>query len=245
MRKHLLAAASAVTLALGAAAPAHAYMVMDITDTGSATVKSCSTLNAASIVACGAAGFIVVNPHNVIYSGTIGGYTVDVTGSTANVPGTATSAFVNLSYTQVVNNTSGGDLFFNATGFGYTMPVGPDMTLFGSQATSTNSVSSGGTVTSQLYADPTGLGLFSNLISCSYAVTTSSSCDAPTTTWNRGANPTFSLTDVVIFDLGLGQGVNGSSNVTASQIPEPVSTALVGLGLVGLGLFSRRRQLKA
>jgi hypothetical protein len=152
---------------------------------------------------------------------------------------------VNLSYTQVVNNTSGGDLFFNATGFGYTMPVGPDMTLFGSQATSTNSVSSGGTVTSQLYADPTGLGLFSNLISCSYAVTTSSSCDAPTTTWNRGANPTFSLTDVVIFDLGLGQGVNGSSNVTASQIPEPVSTALVGLGLVGLGLFSRRRQLKA
>jgi hypothetical protein len=62
--------------------------------------------------------------------------------------------------------------------------------------------------------------------------------------WLRGVGE-FSLENIVTFTLqaNSSQGFQGGSNLQVKNaVPEPMTTALVGLGLFGAALFSRRRK---
>jgi len=250
MRKFLTLAAAAAAVLVSGAAQATPYLVLTLEATGfGAETRTCSTFSAATSALCAANGFLVIAPDNIRYiAGTIGGFTGKIQGASSNVPGSAAEAFVDMSFEGLRNVSAGALATFRLTGtaFGFTLPAGPGMTLFGSQANSSNG-DPGSSMTSVYYANPSNVNPIgagdSISTSCTRILSTADSCNAPMANWMRGAGD-FSLADQITFGLTQGSlGVNGSSNVIVrNRVPEPMTTALVGLGLFGAAFFSRRRK---
>lgn len=251
MRKLLLAAAVALVTTAAQAVPT---MIITIVDTDGGATSTCS-ITSAGLGVCAGSGTYIVGGGNaagnleMVFTGNVGGYALSFTTSQSNTPGNSMLAEINMGYTNVRNLTSAGRLFVSISALEFTLPAGPALTMFGSQALSANG-GSVGNIESNFFANaangnPPQTGATATL-ACDFDAATALGCNAGNTNWTRGAGA-FSLQDIVIFDLDIlaagSSGVNGSSNlVVRNRIPEPMTTALVGMGLFGAAFFSRRRK---
>lgn len=249
MRKQLALIATAAVALLGAASSAQAYIVLTITDTGTATQKVCD-LTAWNGFAnyCGA-GFNVVSANNVSFAGAVGNHTVSTTSGTGNAPGNAVFANLDSSTTSVTRTAAGaGSLEIDIVGFDYNQPVGPIKLFSGSASlTSSNGLfKPTDTVESKFWVDGANGGNFVNGLSCMQSVTTNNSCSAGSLLWNDGAPAQFSIRSRQIYTVGAFGVVNATSSaIVTNPIPEPATLSLVGLALLGAGFAGRRAAKKA
>lgn len=265
MRKLFLSAVAAAAFSLGSAQAAPS-MVITLTDTEVPALSlTCTISGVVSVLSSCSTGpafsFSILSGSTegnfrLGFSGDVGGYSLAGEVSQSNTPGTITQASINMSYTDVRNLTSIGRLVMSVQAYEFTLPAGPDLTIFGSATGTSNNLDpnapppmpgqfiEGGFFANASNNVPPQAGATIGL-GCDYEVTGVASGDncSRSGVWTRGAGP-FSLQDTVSFQLAQGQdGINGGSNVIVrNRIPEPVSTALVGMGLVGLAFFSRRRK---
>ena len=248
MQSFFSRAAVAVAVLAGSTTAAQAGLILTIGDSVGPTTFTCNNTTAAGVTTCGLNGFITTLNSNSIFLGstfTVGGFRVGGALTSTNNPGSMTGAVLNQT-TLTASNISGvaGSFFIDLLSQGFTLPTGPQLSLFGSSGGSANAGGTG-TITNAYYADPTNVGLLSNGISCAYAVSTSFNCSATPLEWTR--NPgAFSLRQIQTFALGASvSNLNTTNNLTVSQVPEPVSASLVGVALIALGLASRRRRTAA
>jgi hypothetical protein len=246
MRKLLSTAAAAAALLVGASMPAQAYILVQLTDVTGATTLTCNTSLAFNAGNCGAGFNTAAGADSFAFTGNVGLFSIGTLFSNlnavANVPGTATEATIDQSMTRLRNTTAAGRSFkVSVTAFGYTLPVSPFKTLFGSQGMSTSA--NAGSAIADFYADGTNMGLLSNLTACAVVIGTNASCAATPVNWLSG--PMFSLTQVQEFTMLASQDVNATLNLTTrNTVPEPLTTSLVGAALLALALTSARRASK-
>jgi hypothetical protein len=252
MRKLILSAAAAAALMAATAANAVPTLVITLHDTADAMSTKVCTITASGLTGC-SSGFIAggnLGPgalEATFIGGMVGGYSVSFTSSTSNSPGTNAFGEVTLGFNNVLNKTSTGNLVVSAAVTGFTLPSGPLLTLTGSQSLSGNFPSSGlvgagyfASASNATFASAAATGVTSSSLS----PTTAASVNAAPVNWLRGVGE-FSLENIVTFTLqaNSSQGFQGGSNLQVKNaVPEPMTTALVGLGLFGAALFSRRRK---
>ena len=217
-RKLLTAVALAAPLAAGFASSAMATVELELTSGLSTT------------------GMIVGAPCGtetcVLFSGTVGAWTINLTAGNSAGPGNPTMDLSSL------NATGGGsaaplDVELSDNGFG----VGSSLFLL---ASSGNLVSGTGTATYSAYFD-TGNADFTKttligtlgLYSASYA--TSKTGTGTITT-------PYSLTEDLVLTADAG-GVKWSTDSSVAPVPEPASITLLASALLGLGWLGRRRKL--
>ena len=249
MRKFLSSIAIAAAMVAGASAPAHAvptqWLTVTLSSSAFGSPVTCTTFDLSGCVGWAGIGFAAptIGGSQLKFSGSIGGFTFDIQSNTANLPGTTVAATLD-SNVLVLRNTNAAAATFtiDVTGYGFTLPSGPDRTIFGSQGGSTGSITTGGSMRADFYADGTNSGLLSNGVGCSAVLSTSWQCSTGTSPW-VGGTP-FSMRQIQTFTLGAGQDTNATLNETVGRVPEPISTSLVGAALVALALSSRRRASK-
>ena len=254
MRKLILSAVAAAAVMAAASAHAIPTLIFSLQDTGTAGSLVTCQVTAATLAGGpvpGCAGFTAGSLNAagnlaVTFGGIVGGYALNFSSTTSNTPGTAIAATITNSYNNVSNLSSGGALIVSMVAIDFSLPTGPALTLFGSQSTSSNSNNPGSTINATFYASSANSlnpsTSASATTSCLLASTTSNDCTAATQNFtNTGM---FSLQDVMRFNLVAGNtSVQGGSNlIVRNRVPEPMTTALVGLGLFGVALFSRRRK---
>ena len=259
MRNVFSKVALAAAALVGASTSANAYVLLQLADLNPITnvvqtIVSCNTSLAQGVGAgtnCAVAdGFLnySLNANSLIFGGTVGSFDVATTSGIGNQPGTLDFANLNTSSTNVTNN--GGDntvkdrLYINFVGFGFLFPSGEDKTVFGTASYSgTVNAGLGGDINTFFYADGTNTGAAANAQNCVMSVVTNDSCNTgPSLLWSDPAVPAgFSLRTQQFFTINRQTEVNATTSVIARRLPEPVSTSLVGLGLLGLALASRRK----
>ncbi len=258
MRKLLIAAASMVVLS--GAAHAGPTMLLEISTTDNQGTITCSITDVVNALpSCtntGATTFSAASlfngPGNLNMSvlGSVGGWSFGMSTMTSEAPGaqTGSTLFMNFATVRKGENAT-GNLIFSLSGDGFTLPSGPVINMNGSVAITSglanvNSVS-GAFASQENGAIPLAAPTVSD--SCVFTPAPMTfGCGISPQQWTRTGSASFSMRDVVTFDLAAnGQAVGGSSSVSATNgVPEPMTAALVGLGLFGAAFFSRRRAAK-
>jgi hypothetical protein len=243
MRKVISQLALAAAALAGVSTSANAYVVLALNDPGvPGSAVSCDTSMAVSATNCGT-GFTVVNLEGVTFSGTVGNFSVFTTSFSGDIPGGPQIATLDASTTRLKYNGAGtGTFTIDLTGYDYLNPVGPVKLFSGSASQSSSVFALGDQIASNFYVDGSNSGLLTNGVSCVLAINSNSSCNsgAPIA-WADGAPAQYSIRDIQVFTMNSGSTTNSTSTAIVAKIPEPVSTALVGISLLALGLTSRRR----
>lgn len=262
MRNAITKVALAAAALVGASTSAQAYVFLQLADLAPDLVTveasaSCNTSLAQGVGAgtnCAVAdGFLnySLGGNTILFVGTVGSFSVATTSGIGNQPGQPTFASLDTSSTSVKNLDAIGSpldsFYINFTGFDFLLPNGADKTLFGTASYSGTVLPGvGGSIKTNFYADGTNLGNPSNGLTCSMSVSTDDSCNTGAlTTWNDPAPAQFSLRTQQYFTLNGQTQVNATTSVIAGAIPEPMTTSLVGVALLGMALASRRRSTKA
>lgn len=263
MRNVLTKLAVATAALVGGVTSANAYVILTITDLSTATTTTCNTL----IGGCGA-GWSITNLNLVNFSGTVGVFDVAATQGLGNTPGNPNVAFANTTSLSVNRNDGAAGLkglkvTFDAIDF--TAPTSPFKSLQGSASDTAGAgffTPGSDFVASQFYVDSAGGTAFASPLTappgslaanglyntgCFFFVTTSGNCDATPVTWADPSAPigSFSARSEQQFALNANSIVQTTSSLTIRQVPEPMTTSLVGLALFGLALASRRAAKKA
>jgi hypothetical protein len=186
--------------------------------------------------------------NSLSFNGTINGvlFTLAVTG-VANNPGTATSAFLNLNTSTIINNSGATSaISVTATAGGFTLPVGPAIGNFSSSGTLNSGSISGLTFSGSAgNYTPANIGPF-NLTGTGSA----SGTDSPTFIPNFPGALTYAASSTLGGTLGIGANTSNlgtALNVSATAVPEPgtIAMTLTALPLLGLGAWARRRRTRA
>lgn len=248
--------------ALGGASMAQAAPYAFLSLTQGASNAACSTQTAASAALCAAAGFINLGGGAIVqgtldlgFNGTVGDYKVTFTSYTSNAPGTPDGGFLNQSTTSAERKTglSAASLFIDARALGYTLPAADPLYFSASGGNSSNATKHQTTdlVATVFGLDSTNSGNASGAGVTTLAHNTFGGPSTSPTSDNYDLGPvaapspsgTYSLTIQQAFSLAVGSVWNTAANAIA--VPEPVTTSLVGLGLLGAALAARRRSTKA
>ena len=263
MRNMFTKVAAAAAILAGASTGANAFVVMTLTDvnvTDSTFVTlTCSTLNAATTAACAGAGFFVAGGGNIVTfgtsvgSGTIGDYTIVTTTGSSNSPGTPLVATTNRSQTEATrNNSLDGDvhrLLVDFRAFDYSDPNGLFKTLSGSAGITANTGSFAAldSVTTFFSVDKDNLLAATTSVQCTLTPATNplnESCGLGPVPWTDNGG-LFSMSSIQQFDIAIGTTMNSTANSAVRNVPEPMTTALIAVALLGVGLATRRGAKKA
>ena len=265
MKSGMIKLAATAALLAGASVSAHAYSYSFLSLTQGASTVSCSSFSAITIAACsagftgsGAGGSILLGDTTLKFAGTVGDFTINTTSNTSNSPGDAFGGTLNESSTFVTRTGSvnlATALFINAQAFGYTLPATNPVIFSGSAAgSSTRRFALTDQINTVFAFDAANSGAYAagpnvTLLGCNLAVPASPGssiapgCDGGET-FAPAPNPMYSMTIVQTYDLALNSQWNTTANAGTTRIPEPMSTALVGLGLLGAAVVTRRRAAK-
>jgi len=201
----------------------------------------------------------VTGDKRITFSGTYGTFDVTGTFASTNEPGSASVAKLGIVSVTIKNlSTATKTLTISMSADQFTDPLEPlPLTLTSTAAgsltgrvvgTSTTSGSASGNFTSYI-----GTGLF-NMGTASGPVTFNVTGQGksfggdgtPTTLFSAPSTP-FSLTNVGVYTLGRQSVITftgGGTQLLPAAVPEPatMATALLGLPMVGLGIWMRRRK---
>ncbi|MBA4178127.1 MAG: hypothetical protein C0505_16455 [Leptothrix sp. (in: Bacteria)] len=261
MRNVLTKLAVAAAALVGGVTSANAYVILTITDLSTTATTTCNTL----IGGCGL-GWSITNMNLLSFSGTVGAFDVAATQGLANTPGNVNVAFANTTSLSVGRNDGAAGLkglqvTFDAIDF--TAPITPFKSMGGSASGTSGAglFSPSDFVSSRFYVDSAGGTAFASPVTlppgaltadglyttaCSFFASLSERCDAAPITWADPSAPigTFSARSEQSFSLNPNSVIQTTSSLTIRQVPEPMTTSLVGLALFGLALASRRTAAK-
>jgi hypothetical protein len=240
-----------VVLALGYSQRAQASLLINIS--ANAASASCDNSTAAGVTACTTAGFTTLLGSNTISFGpgfSVGGYNfTGASGVTSNVPGDPLFSNLSDSKLSITHTDGAGDLTISFNATGYTSPTGPNMILSASSTGNWNVAAAGDNATFQAWSHAdnstailpgTATTIAPQCYSGGPGTTLSCSTASPDVAWLRLGTP-FSLSGREIIHQAIGSvaSYQATINSTASAVPEPVTSSLVGLSLLGLGLLRR------
>lgn len=271
MRNMFTKVAAAAAILAGASTSASAFVVLTLTDFDVTTnsidaQKSCSTFDAASVASCTALGFIAVVGGNTVTfgttlqgigggfatSGVLGSFRIGTTSGISNTPGTAFEATTDRSQTSATRLFVDGNvqrLLVDFQSFNYSAPTSLFKTLSAAAGVTANlgSFSATDSVTSFFSVDANnGLGITAS-VTCTLTPISNplnESCGLGPVPWTDNGG-LFSMRSIQRFDIAVGTTMNSSSNSAVNNVPEPMTTALVAVALLGVGFATRRNAKKA
>ena len=212
--KTLITTAALLSTLLIAAPAAHSAVLLMVDGTA-VTDNGAGDLNASTGV--------------ITYSGGAANFNVAV-----NTGISTSSPLIDLS-NVLATSTGSGSIIIKLTSTGLTSPVGGQNWL--SQFTGSYSGGSA-SITAQTYIDTSNVAFGTGTLLGSFIA---SNTPFALSSVNLGGGTTpFSLTEVVTVTAN-GAGRNFSLDTQLSLVPEPVSMALLGVSLIGLGVLRLRR----
>jgi PEP-CTERM motif len=232
---------------------AEASTLLTITDTSGSGSASCDNSLAFTASNCGAGFATVANSSSVLFTGTVGGFSIGSITVTGNQPGNATAGNLLASDFNILHVAGIGNLQIDFGGNGFMLPVGlglflsasdtgnwgqsqiGDQKAFQAWGKADNTLTiPGGTATAIAPACIPGAGL-----------TTSCSVATLDVAFLRGAGP-YSLTGRQVITQSTANTLAASYTATVAAnsqpvtVPEPASLVLLGTGMVLLAAFRRR-----
>lgn len=269
MRNMFTKVAAAAAILAGASTGAQAYVVLTLTDRNVTTSTNvaqvtCSTFDVASTAACTGLGFLAVVGGNSILSGarTVGSYSIISTSASSNTPGNALGATTNRSQTEASHTATIGldvrELQVDFTAFDYNLPNGANKLLSGSAGFTANlgAFAALDSVTTFFSVDKfnTGTGATA-FVSCTQTGAAdfaagsalAETCPMGPVPWADTFAPgsLFSMRSIQSYRIAVGSIINSTANSSVTNVPEPMTTALVAVALLGVGLATRRGAKKA
>jgi hypothetical protein len=235
MRKQFLFSGTVAGTVLMSLAAAHATPILDLQIiSGGQSVDCNGCITGGGAFTGGATGtFTETSQGNIIFVGTVGSSTLNVT--VAEGANFLATPQVILNNAETVS--SGGPVTIEATDYGQTL--GTDATISSNFSTSSD-------------ANGPATGTFETFYSTSNALFGGTSLTGGPQTITGALGQTIGIDGVIPATLGtlsdsivvsLNQPVGNSFGFTTSiTVPEPLTLAMFGSGLIGLGAMARRRR---
>ena len=166
---------------------------------------------------------------SIKWAGTVGAWStiIEFTHGSSNSPGTNDLASLDLFSIMAQTRRQGGDLQIKLVENGFQAPIGPNLA-----ATSTVNGFTFGTASFESKLDSAIIGSLGAYSHGAFSGTTGT---------NVGTTGPFSLTQIAMIHHDSYGATEFKSNISITNVAEPTTLGLLGLGLIGLAGARRRR----